>query len=269
MPQQRNSEEAMTTPDFIDKPEDMINQIVLGDCLETMKRMPDGFVDLTVTSPPYLNLREYSSWNTYDDYLKDVGKWLSELYRVTKEGRHLAWNIQDNLPEPSKGHRQYHALMPDTIKIAQQAGFEWEVNIVWNKQNSTQLMMGSYPYPPTMIYAQMTESICIFRKSGKADLSRKSDDSKLSREEWGSMIRNVWNITPQTKSLHSAPFPKEIPSRLIKLHSFEGDTVYDPFNGSGTTSVASQNLNRNYIGSEISKEYCEIAEERLRQETLL
>lgn len=246
-----------------------LNTIYNEDCLETMKRMPDGVVDLIISSPPYFNLRDYANWDTYESYLESVSDWFEEMTRVLKQGRHIAWNIQDNLPEPTKDGRHYHALMPDTVKIAQTHGLEWEVNIVWNKQNSTQLMMGSYPYPPTMIYAQMTESICIFRKPGKADLSSKNENSKLSREEWGSMIRNVWNIAPQTKSLHSAPFPLEIPKRLIKLHSFIGDTVYDPFMGSGTTAKACIDLSRNYIGSEISKEYCEIAENRLKQGVLL
>lgn len=246
-----------------------LNTIYNEDCLETMRRMPDGFVDLIVSSPPYFNLRDYASWESYESYLQSVRLWFQEMTRVIKQGRHIIWNIQDNLPEPTKAGRHYHALMPDTIKIAQECGLEWETNIVWNKQNSTQLMMGSYPYPPTMIYAQINESICVFRKPGKADLAKKTEESKLSREEWSRYVRNVWTFSPQTKSDHPAPYPKELPSRAIKMHSFVGDTIYDPFMGSGTTAKACQELGRNYIGSEISKEYCEIAEKRLKQEVLL
>lgn len=246
-----------------------LNTIYNEDCLETMRRMPDGFVDLVVSSPPYFNLRDYANWETYESHLKSVNAWFAEMFRVLKQGRHIAWNIQDNTPEPTKNGRHYHALMPDTIKIAQKSGFEWERNIIWSKNNATQVMFGSYPYPPNMIYSTVTESICIFRKPGKTDLSNKSDESKVPQKEWNYLKNNLWTFTPQTKSSHPAPYPIELPTRAIKMHSFVGDTVYDPFMGSGTTAKACQDLNRNFIGSEISKEYCDIAEGRLKQGVLL
>lgn len=246
-----------------------LNTIYNEDCLETMKRMPDGFVDLVVSSPPYFNLRDYANWETYESHLNSVSAWFSAMFRVLKQGRHIAWNIQDNTPEPTKNGRHYYALMPDTIKIAQNFGFEWDRNIIWSKNNATQVMFGSYPYPPNMIYSTVTESICIFRKPGKTDLSNKSDESKVPQKEWNYLKNNLWTFTPQTKSSHPAPYPIELPTRVIKMHSFVGDTVYDPFMGSGTTARACKDLNRNYIGSEISKEYCDIAEERLRQEVLV
>ena len=240
-----------------------MNKITHGDCVEKLKDLSDCSIDLTVTSPPYLNLKEYSFWRTYDDYLSFIDSVFQELHRVTKQGRFVCWNVQDNVPNPTKDGRKYFALMPDTIKIAQKYGFEWECNVIWNKSNATQIMLGSYPYPPTMIYRQITESICIFRKFGKPDLSNKKSVDKLDRETWAKYTKIIWDIQPQTKSDHPAPFPEEIPKRLILLHSFTGDVVLDPFVGSGTTCKVAKDLGRNYMGIDVSYEYVCIANDRL------
>ena len=236
-----------------------------------MKDISDNSIDLIISSPPYLNLRKYSFWNSYEDYLEFITKVFSELSRIIKDGRYVCWNIQDNIPNIEKGNRNFYALMPDTIKIAQSFGFGWENNIVWEKRNASQLMFGSYPFPPTIIYKQTTESICIFRKQGKADLSNKKESDKLSKEDWIEYTKCIWDIMPELnrkKIGHPAPFPKEIPERLIKLHSFIGDTILDPFAGSGTTGVSCKNLNRNYILIEKDDTYCGIIKNRLSQTTL-
>lgn len=243
------------------------NRLILGDCLEVMKDIPDNSIDMVVTSPPYFNLKEYSKWNNYEDYLKFIDDVFCQLSRITKQGRHVCWNIQDNLPNPTNEGRKYFALMPDTIKIAQKYGFEWECNVIWNKSNATQIMLGSYPYPPTMIYRQITESICIFRKFGKADLSNKKEIDKLDKETWAKYTKIIWDIAPQTKSEHTAPFPLEIPTRLVKLHSFIDDIILDPFGGSGTTAIACLNTNRNYICIEKEQKYFEIMEKRIESQS--
>lgn len=244
------------------------NTCILGNCLEKMKDIPDNSIDLVVTSPPYFNLKEYSKWDNYSDYLEFIDMCFSDISRIIKEGRFVCWNIQDNIPNPTKDGRKYFALMPDTIKIAQKYGFEWECNIIWDKSNATQIMLGSYPYPPTMIYRQITESICIFRKHGKADLTNKKDIDKLDRETWSKYTKIIWTIQAQTKSKHSAPFPEEIPKRLIKLHSFSDDIVLDPFAGSGTTAIACINTNRNYICIELHENYFNIMQDRIAKHSV-
>tara|TARA_Y100001963_G_C6701512_1_gene409725 strand:- start:246 stop:989 length:744 start_codon:yes stop_codon:yes gene_type:complete len=245
----------------------MKNKIEVGFAEDELEKLYDNSIDLTITSPPYFNLKRYDDWNvwnTYQEYLDWVEVILTNLHRVTKNGRFVCWNIQDNLPNPTKDGRKYYALMPDTIKIAQKCGFEWECNIIWNKSNATQIMLGSYPFPPTMIYRQVTESICIFRKFGKADLSNKNLTDKLDKQTWSDYTNIIWNIAPKTKSDHPAPFPEEIPKRLIKLHSFTGDVVLDPFVGSGTTCKVANDLDRRYIGFDSSEEYIDMTKERLK-----
>ena len=120
-----------------------LNRIYNEDCLEGMKRIPDESIDLIVSSPPYLNLREYSFWESYDNYLEDVEKWFYEIIRILKKGGHICWNVQENIPEPSKQGRWYHPILPDTIKIAIGLDLAWEKNVVWNKKNATQVLFGS------------------------------------------------------------------------------------------------------------------------------
>lgn len=234
-----------------------MSRLLLGDCVEKMKDIDPESIDLVITSPPYYNLKEYSHWATYEEYLFFIRLCFLEISRIIKPGRHVCWNIQDNLPEPSKDGRKYYALMPDIIKIAQGYGFEWERNIYWNKNYATQVMFGSYPYPPNMIYSCVTESICIFRKWGKTDLSNKSEESKINKAEWNIYKNSLWNIAPVkiSKTLHPAAFPIQLPSRLIKMHSFINDVVLDPFMGSGTTGIACGILKRQFIGIEKDKEY--------------
>lgn len=122
--------------------QDNFGKLYRGECLEVMRSFGDESIDLIVSSPPYFNLKEYSSWQTYEDYLVDVLSWFREMYRILKIGRHICWNIQDNIPEPRDGGSHYYALMPDTVKIAQKVGLEWERNVIWNKQNATQIYFG-------------------------------------------------------------------------------------------------------------------------------
>lgn len=230
-------------------------EILNTDCLYGFKTLYSCMVDFILTSPPYFNLKEYSNWATYDDYIHFIHECIAQCYRVLKPGRHMLWNIQDNIPEPSKINRHYYPLMPDTINLAINRGFEWERNIVWVKNNATQIMFGSYPYSPNIIYSPVTESICVFRKPGKTDLDNKTDKSKIDQNLWNEYSRNVWNITPDVDSWHPAPFPKKLAEIAISFHSFIDDLVMDPFSGSGTTARVCNKLNRRFIGFESNYEY--------------
>lgn len=242
------------------------NNIYCGDTKEVLMSFDNNSIDLTITSPPYFNLRDYCSWPTYEDYMVDVSDWFKELFRVTKIGRHVCWNVQDTIPVPQKPYgRMTHALMPDSIRAAINSGFVWENNVIWLKNNVSTLMFGSYPYPPNLIYRNEIESILILRKPGRSDLSNKTEESKISKEEWIKYADIIWNITPESAKRigHPAPFPREIPKRLIKMHSFVNDIILDPFIGSGTTAVECISLNRRYVGIEKHESYIEIANKRI------
>ena len=206
-------------------------------------------------------LNEVTGWISY---LNSVDKWFCELGRIIKSGRHVCWNVQPFLPSKLKKERYHQPLSADTIRIAYRHQFMLEHTIIWNKINAVcQRMFGSYPYPPTIIYTPNTEDIHIFRKIGKADLSSKTDESKITKQEWKEWTLTIWDMPIGYNTEHTATFPKELPTRLIKLHSFVGDIVFDPFTGSGTTGVACVKTGRKFTGIEIDPEYVEIAKKRI------
>ena len=246
----------------MEKFEFMKNKLYNCDCLELMKIIEDNKIQLTITSPPYFNLKEYednfSFWDSYDDYLETNKKWFKELYRITRQGGYVCWNIQETIPNPQNGERLDYPLMADIIKIAYDIGFIHERNIYWNKNNSTQIYFGSYPKPGTPIFMCQTEVILIFRKRGKYQGNEQEREKyKLTKERWFEITRNVWEIAPAKASEreHDAPFPHEIPKRFIEIMTIPSDYVFEPFAGSGTTLEVCLQLDRNCIASEISKKY--------------
>lgn len=244
--------------------------LILGDNLEVLPKLESESVDLIITSPPYWNQRAYSFWPTYESYLGTMSAVIHECYRVLKPGRHCFWVIPDKLPFPPKdngtGERLYMPVYADTEYIAAKYGFVCEFPIIWKKPHGTQKMFGSYPYPPTIIHTPMTERICVWRKKGHPDLSRKSEESKFSSKKWVGWAQDLWEISPETSVKdHPAPFPAEIPLRIITLWSFLGDLVLDPFAGSGTTGVVAAEMGRNFVGIEIDKGYHALATKRIEE----
>ena len=241
-------------------------QLIHGDCLEEMKHIPDESIDLIVTSPPYLNLRKYSYWDTYEAYLLDLESWFGESARLLPSGRHSVWNVQPFIPGKLNGERYHYPLSADLIMIAYRCGLMLERTLIWNKTNAVcQRMFGSYPYPPTTMYTPNTEDIHIFKKMGKADLSNKNEASQITKDEWIEWTLPIWDMPVGYSKQHPATFPLELPTRVIRLHSFEEDTVFDPFTGLGTTGAACVNTNRNFIGTELDKTYFELAKERIKK----
>lgn len=136
-------------------------------------------------------------------------------------------------------------------------------------------MFGSYPYPPTFLISHLHENILMFRKSPGHPIhpSKFKEESKITKQEWVEYTSSLWQFNPETRESrynngHPAPFPLELPKRIIKMWSFIQDVILDPFMGSGTTAVAAKELKRNYIGIETHSQYCKIAEERLAQGVL-
>tara|TARA_Y100000310_G_scaffold325810_1_gene389877 strand:- start:5425 stop:6201 length:777 start_codon:yes stop_codon:yes gene_type:complete len=250
-----------------------LDKIYVKSC-ERMEELDDESVDLVVTSPPYENLKDYATWLTYADYMVFINYVFRECYRVMKPGAWICWNIQECIPRPfsqSGQERRCDPLLAHTISKMEGQGFLYEKDIVWykGKGTATQKLFGSYPLPSLILISGLTEHIITARKPRGKYKRNIPDDikekSKLTKEEWGKWAVDLWDIPPvPAKSLtHPAPFPLEIPKRLIRLNSFVGDVVLDPFMGSGQTAIAARQCSRHYVGYEIHEQYAKNARDRI------
>lgn len=250
------------------------NTIINGDCKLELPKI-DGQVQLTVTSPPYYNAREYSHWDSYNDYICWLTDIFNEVYKITEDGRMCCVNVSPVI-EPrlsrSDESKRYPIPFDMTYHMCKQ-GWKFIDDIIWQKpEGAVPNRNGGFfkhrkpiAYKPNVV----TEYILVFQKPiiGLIDkILRKTDKEVLNKSlvPDGYERTNIWRINPETKSEHPAPFPIELPSKLIQYYSFVGDTVLDPFAGSGTTCIAAKQLNRRYIGIEKNEEYFKIMEERLK-----
>ena len=247
-----------------------LNKIYNESNLETMARMPDGFIDLTVTSPPYDNLREYKGFSFP---FENIAK---ELYRVTKDGGVLVWVVADSVIDGSESGTSFKQAL-----YFKEQGFNLHDTMIYQKN--------SYPFPPTNRYYQQFEYMFVFskKKPNTANLLKCESGNKkrksTQRNKNGTtttfksngnkyrLMDNVWledtgymRTTKDKEAYkHPAMFPESLSEKHILTWSNKNDLIYDPFMGSGTTAKMSILNNRNWIGSEISKEYVEIAEKRI------
>ena len=223
-------------------------------------------IDLVVTSPPYNVGIKYGSHDdrrAYEHYLSFTKEWLTKCYRLIKEDGRFCLNIP---LDKNKGGQQ--SVCADITTIAKQVGWKYHSTIIWNEQNiSRRTAWGSWLSASAPYVIAPVEVIVILYKERwkKISGSRKSDINKQEFMEW---TNGVWNFSGESKKKvgHPTPFPVELPKRCIKLFSFVGDTVLDPFLGSGSTLIACVLTNRKGIGVEIDKNYCEIAKKRLINE---
>lgn len=250
-----------------------LNKIYNGDCLGIMKTMEDNSIDLTVTSPPYADMRKYTGEGTWNyEIFKSVAQ---ELYRITKEGGVVVWNVNDKTEKGSETGDSFRQAL-----YFMECGFNLNDTMCWLKSNSMpQVSQPRYnqcfeymfvfskgkpkTFNPIMIpckcAGQSYDSTC---KNMGGENGRTEKHFKINKEK---VDNNIWEFAvAQNKTEHPAVFPLELPLRHIKSWTNEGDIVFDPFMGSGTTAIAALKLNRNYIGAEISKEYCKIAEEQIK-----
>lgn len=235
------------------------------DILKT-ESIADNSIDLIVTSPPYNVDIKYNSHDdtmTYDDYLSFTREWLARCYKFIKNDGRFCLNIP---LDKNKGGQQ--SMCADITTIAKQIGFKYHSTIIWNEQNiSRRTAWGSWlsaaaPY----VIAPVEVIVVLYKKEWKKTSgSRKSDITKKEFMEW---TNGVWNFSGESKKRvgHPAPFPVELPRRCIKLFSFVGDTILDPFLGSGSTLLACLETGREGIGIDIDKKYCELAKRRLLTE---
>ncbi len=242
-----------------------------------MYEIQDGTIRLIITSPPYFNVKDYGiehqigkSSETYVHYIESMLPVWKECYRILTPNGKLCINAPIMPMEKKTYSTHYNRDILNInndieYSILKNTSFYRYGTIIWDKGNTDQLMMGSYPYPPNFYLLNTIEYINIFVKDGQPEkISREiKEKSKLSKEEWREYISTIWKFAPERNRNHPAPFPVELPLRLIKMFSFVDDLIVDPFMGSGTTAVAAVLSKRKYMGYEINPVYVKMAKNRL------
>lgn len=239
------------------------HSVIIGDSRK-MKSIENDSIHLIVTSPPYFNAKEYSSWPTLQAYLKDMKATFDECFRVLVPARKFCLNISD-LPEKGKSGVRWIPLGSELLKVCLESGFELVDRIIWYKTPMKGFQYGSLPYPPSPLICDSMEYIYILRKPNgtKPDYSHLSklqkEASKLTRAEYAEFTKQIWTMRrvriKGNEEGHIAPYPDELPHRCIKLYSFAGENILDPFGGSGTTTKMAILNKRNSVLYEIKKKY--------------
>ena len=245
-----------------------ISNIILGDTLNQIENFEDGKFDLVITSPPYNIDIQYNSHDdklSYSDYLEFSKKWMKRVYSWLKDDGRFCLNIP---LDKNKGGQQ--SVGADLTVIAKEVGFNYHSTIIWNEGNiSRRTAWGSWLSASAPYVIAPVELIVIFYKGNwkKRSGSKQSDITKKEFLEW---TNGLWSFSGESikKIGHPAPFPRELPRRCIKLFSFVGDIVLDPFLGSGTTLLEAYLNKRKGIGIEIDRSYCKISCQRLIKENI-
>lgn len=244
-------------PEFLDK--------IFCKSSEKMEEMPDNSIHLMVTSPPYNVGKEYDENLTLNEYREFLRKVWSEVKRVLVPGGRACINIA-NL-----GRKPYIPLHVFIVEDMLDLGFLMRGEIIWNKgaSGSPSTAWGSWLSAKNPVLRDVHEYILVFSKGmfSRGNLRRKST---ISKEEFLEFTKSVWTFAaePATKIGHPAPFPIELPYRLIQLYTFEGEIVLDPFMGSGQTAIAAVKTRRHYVGYDINEEYTRLAERRIKEFSL-
>jgi DNA modification methylase len=243
-----------------DFPKEFENKFILGTA-ENMKELPNNSVHLMITSPPYNVSKEYDEDLSLKEYLQLLENAFKETYRVLVNGGRACVNVA-NL-----GRKPYIPLSDYISKMMIDIGFNMRGEIIWNKAASASpsTAWGSWQSAANPILRDIHEYILVFSKGDYKREKGKKEDT-ISKEQFMEWTKSIWTINAESakKIGHPAPFPEELPYRLIQLYSFKGDIVLDPFMGSGTTAVAALKSDRIFVGYEISQEYINLAENRIK-----
>lgn len=253
------------------------HKIIIGDS-QNMAELSDESAHLIVTSPPYWQIKDYGSKKqigfnqTYGEYINSLNNVWHECFRVLQPGCRMIINIGDQFTRAvTYGRYKIIPIREEIIRFAESTGFDYMGAIIWQKKTTMNTtggasVMGSYPYPRNGLIEIDYEFVLIFKKLGKIlnNISSETKEaSKLTNEEWRKYFTGHWNFAGVKQNEHIAMFPDELPRRIIKMFSFKGETVLDPFVGSGTTSKVAMELNRNSIGYEINKKFLPIIKTKL------
>ena len=253
-----------------------------------MSELEDNSVHLIITSPPYFDLKDYNdknnhtdqlgSPNNYEEYIDKLNQVWKECIRVLTPDGKICINIMPIFlsGKETKFKRRVTKTVISDIENYMESTEEMYLHslYIWDKRKIARFSsFGSYPYPTNIFSTFPFEWIIVFAKKGKRKPVDKKikEVSKITTKEWQNWaINNIWEMQPaKAKSIgHPAPFPEELPYRLIKLYSFVGDTVLDPFLGNGTTTAVAYKLGRNAIGYEINPDYVKLSKKRVSQNYL-
>ena len=268
--------------------ENYINKIICGDAVTEMKNIEANTISLIVTSPPYWNLVDYGvdgqyGQCSYEEYLDQMLNVYRESERILEPNGKIALVVPimplSKAVDDSSHTRKLLNLSSDIEQKVIKSNLDLHrfSLYIWQKQ-TTKKMFGSYPFPPNIYEDNTIEFINVFVKGGQPKkLSKEIKElSKMKQEEWLNLSMQVWPIMPaniqrKNDGGHPAPFPVEIPRRLISMYTFkaghqynfEGDIVLDMFNGSGSTCAAAAELGRRYIGIDINPDFCKMTEDRI------
>ncbi len=258
-----------------------VHKLVNGDARD-LSFISDESVHLVLTSPPYWNLKKYKDnpdqlghIEQYEDFLSELEKVWREVYRVLVPGGRLVCVVGDVcVSRRSFGRHLVFPLHADICVTCRKIGFDNLNPIIWHKiaNANYEVANGSKflgkPYEPNAIIKNDIEFILMQRKPGgyRKPTNKQRELSKIDKKDFNEWFQQIWNIPGASTRNHPAPFPLELALRIVKMFSFAGDTVLDPFCGTGTTMIASIRSDRNSIGVEIEPEYCRMAARQLKAE---
>jgi site-specific DNA-methyltransferase (adenine-specific) len=266
---------------MIDKTNQTYQRLINGDARD-LSFLEDDSIHLVVTSPPYWNLKRYNEnpdqlghVNDYESFLGELEKVWRETFRVLVPGGRLVCVVGDVCVSRKKfGRHLVFPLHSDICVLCRKIGYDNLNPIIWHKiaNASFEVENGSKflgkPYEPNAIIKNDMEFILMQRKPGgyRKPTEEQRKLSKIDKKDFNNWFQQIWNITGTSNRNHPAPFPLVLASRLVRMFSFHGDTVLDPFCGTGTTMVASLRYGRNSIGIDIDPEYCRMAARYLKKE---
>lgn len=261
------------SPDFLK------NCVIQDDVRNVIKLIPDESIHLTFTSPPYYNARDYSIYQSYNEYLEFLESVFKDIHRITKEGRFFILNTSPIIiPRVSRQHSSRRYPIPyDIHPLLIKMGWEFIDDIIWVKPEASvkNRVAGFEQHRKPLAYKPnpRSESIMVYRK--KTD---KLLDWNIKQYFWETVEKskikesyetsNIWKIDPVFDKTHTAVFPIELCNRIIKLYSYIGDLVFDPFGGSGTMAKAVQELRRYFLLTEMKPNYINRIKEKLSQTTI-
>ncbi len=253
-----------------------IHKIIHGDSRQ-MNLLPDKSVHLVITSPPYWQLKDYGTKNqigfheSYENYINNLNLVWKESHRVLHPGCRLCINIGDQFARSVYyGRYKVIPIRTEIIKFCETIGFDYMGAVIWQKVTTCNTtggatIMGSFPYPRNGILKLDYEFILLFKKQGvpPPPTKEQKEISIITKNDWNTYFSGHWRFAGAKQDGHIAMFPEELPTRLIKMFSFSGETVLDPFLGSGTTSLAARNLGRNSVGYEINGDFISTIKDKL------
>lgn len=239
-----------------------IEQLILGNCLTELTKIQSESVDLIVTSPPYNAGKEYEGILSEAEYFAFINPIVSEFERVLKPDGRFAINVTFNINRVEEAEKTVLFPFFSWIDALRQNHLHIKENIIWDKLNSgCKTAWGSWKSPSAPHIRHMTENILIgYKKQWKKINQGKTD---LTNTEFTLWTLDKWRFCCESNREHPAPFPEELAKRCIKLFSYIGDVVLDPFSGSGTTCAVAKKFGRQYIGIDLSAEYTKLAQKRL------